>query len=142
MGALLMGSIPAELAAAFEPREILGVRRHGGDPTYPVPSADGAQIDKINQVILVRWKNTVMAFNLSCPHQNTALRWMAEESEFTCPKHKSRYQLDGTFIAGRATRSMDRFTISHVGDEIVVHVNAMHKNDEDQKGWDASIVRL
>ena len=25
--------------------------------------------------ILVRWSDQVYAFNLSCPHQNTALRW-------------------------------------------------------------------
>jgi nitrite reductase/ring-hydroxylating ferredoxin subunit len=142
LGALLMAGIPAELAAAFEPREIHGVRRVGGDPSYPVPTADGVQIDKTNQVILVRWQNAVMAFNLSCPHQNTALRWTEGKGEFTCPKHKSRYQPDGTFIAGRATRNMDRFSLTHAGTEIVVHVDAMHKSDADQGGWASSVVKL
>ncbi len=142
MGALLMAGMPAELAAAFEPREVVALRRFGGDPSYPVPAADGVQIDKTNQVILVRWQNAVMAFNLSCPHQNTALRWTERKGEFTCPKHKSRYQPDGTFIAGRATRNMDRFSLTHVGTGIVVHVDAMHKSDDDKSGWASSVVRL
>src|SRR5665647_3256 len=51
--------------------------RRGADQTvkYPIPAADGVQIDKDNQVILVRWEGSAYAFNLSCPHQNTALRW-------------------------------------------------------------------
>jgi Rieske Fe-S protein len=77
-------------------------------------------IDKANQVILVRWQNAVYAFALSCPHQNQALRWDAKETRFQCPKHKSKYQPDGTFISGRATRAMDRYAVRHEGDTIVV----------------------
>src|SRR5690348_12409843 len=43
---------------------------------YAVPAADGVSIDKDAEVILVRWQNAVYAFALSCPHQNTALRWV------------------------------------------------------------------
>ena len=111
-------------------------------PHYPVPPTDGVQIDRDNQVILVRWQNAVYAFNLSCPHQNTALRWDDADGRFQCPKHHSKYQPDGTFISGRATRNMDRFTVRRDADTIVVDVDAMHKSDEDQAGWMASVVRL
>lgn len=142
MGALLLAGIPAELAATMRPRAVAASGRVGADPTYPVPAADGVQIDKVNEVILVRWQGSVWAFNLSCPHQRTALRWTDAKHEFQCPKHKSRYQPDGTFIAGRATRNMDRFSITHTGTEVIVHVGAMHKSDADQASWSASVVKL
>lgn len=142
MGALLLAGIPADLAATMRPRDVAASGRVGADPTYPVPAADGVQIDKVNEVILVRWQGSVWAFNLSCPHQRTALRWTDGKNEFQCPKHKSRYQPDGSFIAGRATRNMDRFSITHTGSELVVHVGSMHKSDADQAAWAASVVKL
>lgn len=127
---------------ALRPELITSLRRVGADPSYPIPAKDGVQIDKKEDVILVRWKNAMYAFNLSCPHQNTALHWNERDTEFQCPKHHSRYQPDGTFIDGRATRNMDRFSITRVGDAVVVHVDSMHKNDTDNAGWSASVVQL
>jgi Rieske Fe-S protein len=118
------------------------VERAGDVLTYPIPAGDGAQIDREAQVILVRWQNAVYAFNLSCPHQRTALRWDDTDHRFQCPKHHSQYQPDGTFITGRATRGMDRFTIHRDGAKVIVDVNAMHKQDEDPAGWSAGVVKL
>ena len=118
------------------------VRRVRGNPSYPIPAEDGVQIDRDNQVILVRWQGSIYAFNLSCPHQNTALRWNAADGQFQCPKHHSKYRPDGTFISGRATRSMDRFSLSRSGNEVVVNVESMHKDDADHTGWAASVVTL
>ncbi|MBL0179479.1 MAG: Rieske 2Fe-2S domain-containing protein [Gemmatimonadetes bacterium] len=142
MGALLPGRHPGRAGRDDAAAGRAASGRVGADPTYPVPAADGVQIDKVNEVILVRWQSSVWAFNLSCPHQRTALRWTDAKHEFQCPKHKSRYQPDGTFIAGRATRNMDRFSITHTGTEIIVHVGAMHKSDADQASWSASVVKL
>jgi Rieske Fe-S protein len=118
------------------------LQRLGDELSYPIPAADGAQIDRTAQVILVRWQNEVYAFNLSCPHQNTALRWDEADHRFQCPKHHSQYQPDGEFITGRATRGMDRFTIQRDGSKVVVNVNAMHKQDDDPAGWTAAVVKL
>ncbi len=107
----------------------------GDELTYPVPTADGATIDRDNEVILVRWKGEVFAFSLSCPHQNTALRWMDADSRFQCPKHKSKYQPDGTFISGRATRNMDRFAIRKNGKNLVVNVDQLYRNDKQAVDW-------
>src|ERR1044071_6272935 len=73
--------------------------RNGGTISYAIPASDGAQIDKANEVILVRWQANVYAFSLSCPHQHTALRWKEADQRFQCPKHKSKYQPDGVFIS-------------------------------------------
>ncbi|MES2305790.1 MAG: Rieske (2Fe-2S) protein [Gemmatimonadota bacterium] len=141
LGALIMVGMPSGLSAAA-PTALRLRRWVGKNPSYPVPAKDGVQIDKENDVILVRWQNEIYAFNLSCPHQNTALRWNEGDSQFQCPKHHSKYKPDGTFISGRATRNMDRFSIARQGDEIVVNVEAMHKNDKDPSGWSASVVLL
>ena len=66
---------------------------------YPVPDTDGVMIDRKNQVIVVRYQQHLYAFNLACPHENTALKWLPKDGRFQCPKHESRYQPTGTFIA-------------------------------------------
>jgi Rieske Fe-S protein len=132
----------ASLAFALPVKLITAYARGADGPRYPVPATDGAQIDRDNQVILVRWQNAVYAFNLSCPHQNTALRWDGADNRFQCPKHHSRYQPDGTFIDGRATRNMDRLALRRDAEMIVVNVDAMYKSDEDKAGWAAAVVQL
>ena len=132
----------AALPEHFTVKATRALERLGDQLSYAIPAADGAQIDRDAQVILVRWQNAVYAFNLSCPHQNTALRWDEADHRFQCPKHHSQYQPDGAFITGRATRGMDRFSIQRDGDKVVVNVNAMHKQDADPAGWSAAVVKL
>jgi len=130
-------------AGAAVPLDVIEGMRVTEKIRYPVPAADGVSIDKKNEVILVRWQGSMYAFNLSCPHQNTALRWEESQHRFKCPKHKSRYEPSGTFVDGRATRGMDRFTIAMDGAGFVsVDVGAMHKQDQDAAGWNAATVRV
>jgi Rieske Fe-S protein len=136
-----LGASPA-VAEALTVRAGAALRVRGTDVTYPIPAADGATIDKQEQVILVRFQEVVYAFNLSCPHQNTALKWEAEDQRFQCPKHKSRYQPDGTFISGRATRGMDRLAIRRDGGNVVVNVDIMYEQDKDPAGWTAAKITL
>jgi nitrite reductase/ring-hydroxylating ferredoxin subunit len=141
-GALL--TLGASSASAFAaPIEMITGRRHADQTVkYPIPAADGVQIDKDNQVILVRWQNAAYAFNLSCPHQNTALRWDDADHRFQCPKHHSKYRPDGVFIEGRATRGMDRLAIQRQGNELVVDLDKMFKQDQDAAAWSAAIINL
>ena len=110
--------------------------------TYPIPNTDSVQIDHDADVILVRWANVVYAFNLSCPHQNTALRWIDDAKHFQCPKHKSQYTPAGEFITGRATRGMDRLGISREGSNVTVKLDSMFRQDKDATNWAAALVRL
>lgn len=107
---------------------------------YAIPAADGVAIDKDNSIILARAAGKIYAFSLSCPHQNTALRWNPDDHEFQCPKHKSHYRADGTFIEGRATRDMDRMAIRRDGSAIVVDVDMLWQQDEHPKEWGAAFV--
>jgi Rieske Fe-S protein len=137
-GALLGLGLSRRDAMALPVSLVRGVRAGPDHVTYPVPAADGTQIDHDNGVILVRWQGHLYAFNLACPHQNTALKWLSDEGQFQCPKHKSRYQPDGTFISGRATRGMDRFAITREGDNIVVELNDLFNQEKDRPGWDGA----
>ena len=90
----------------------------------------------------MRWQGMAYAFALSCPHQNTALRWLEADQRFQCPKHKSKYRPDGSFIEGRATRGMDRYSIKRDGAGIAVDLDAIHEEDRDPAGWAAAVVKL
>lgn len=117
-------------------------RVSGDERTYPVPAQDGATIDRDAEVIVVRYQGKVYAFALSCPHQHTALRWEPENSRFQCPKHHSKYQPDGTFISGRATRSMDRFALRRDGGSIVVSMDKLYRQDRDAGDWNAASITV
>jgi Rieske Fe-S protein len=79
---------------------------------------------------------------LSCPHQNTALRWLDSDKRFQCSKHKSLYAVDGTFIEGRATRGMDRFAVRRDGNNVVVNLDKVFEEDQDAAGWKAAFLAL
>jgi nitrite reductase/ring-hydroxylating ferredoxin subunit len=136
-----LGGTPGR-AAALSVTFGRALARHGSELTYPVPAEDGAQIDHANEVIVVRWQQKAYAFNLACPHQNTALRWQPEDQQFQCPKHHSRYQPDGVFVSGRATRSMDRFALRHDGGNLVVDVSKFYQQDKNPADWVAAVVTL
>ncbi len=146
--ASVLGAALAAIAANFSDAGALPVRAmqslatSAGTMTYPIPAADGAEIDHDNEVILVRWQNQVMAFALSCPHQHTALRWNPTDARFQCPKHHSQYTPDGTFITGRATRGMDRLAIARQGNSVVVTTEPIIKQTDNMAGWKAAFIQL
>jgi nitrite reductase/ring-hydroxylating ferredoxin subunit len=115
---------------------------NGQERTYPIPAADGVTIDREAQVILVRQQQEVYAFNLSCPHQNAAVRWNEAGQRFQCSRHDSRYTADGTHTSGRATRNMDRFPIHRTGATVVVDVSRILRSDQDAAAWVAAHVSL
>lgn len=139
--AAALGLTPAR-AAAFHLDVIAAIGTVGDDATYPIPAGDGAMIDKGHEVILARHSGAVYAFALSCPHQRTPLRWLDDERRFQCPKHKSAYQPDGSFISGRATRGMDRYAIRRAGDTVVVDLARLFQQDRDLTDWNAALVKL
>jgi Rieske Fe-S protein len=134
--------ISADRAAALTVTFASGRAASRDGVTYPIPAQDGATIDKGREVILVRYQQSVYAFSLSCPHQKTPLRWRDDEHYFQCPKHKSRFQPDGSFIDGKATRNMDRYAIQRQASEVVVDLGKLYREDENRDGWVAAVVRL
>lgn len=109
---------------------------------YPLPPGDQVTIDKDESVIVARHAGKVYAFSLACPHQNTALRWDNGNKRFQCPKHRSRYQPDGVFIDGRATRGLDRFAVRRTDETLVVNLDALYQEDKNPTEWAAAFVPL
>lgn len=141
-GALVAIGVAPAAAHAFGVAFGGALERRGNQVAYAVPAGDGATIDTNNEVIVVRYQNVGYAFALSCPHQNTSLKWLAGDGVFQCPKHKSRYRPDGTFIEGRATRGMDRYAVRRDGDKLVVDVDTVFEQDKQGAQWSSAQVSL
>jgi Rieske Fe-S protein len=114
----------------------------GTERAYALPEKDAVDIDRDNDVILVRQANSLFAFSLSCPHENTALRWRQDDLRFQCPRHESKYQADGTFQSGRATRNMDRFAVRRDGQKVLVDLNRLFRSDQQKSEWESAVVKL
>lgn len=140
--AALVGVDAAGAAASYAVVEMSGVELDPTHKSYPIPAGDGVNIDKKTGVILVRFQGRVIAFNLACPHENTALRWKQAVGRFECTKHDSKYSPDGAYIGGRATRHMDRLKIVRDGGGVIVDLSALIKSDVQPAEWQAAMVAL
>jgi len=134
----LAGTDAAALPVAFGS----SAAASGSERRYPVPAADGVTIDRSNQVIIVRFQQQLYAFNLACPHENTALKWLQKDGRFQCPKHESRYRPNGAFIDGRATRNMDRLGVRVEDNMLVVDLSKFYKSDKNPTDWAAASVSI
>lgn len=139
---MIVGALGVSGTRAFAMQLASASDVNGGELTYPLPPSDSVTIDKEHEVILVRWHGKIYAFKLACPHQRTALKWKEKDGRFQCPKHKSKYQPDGTFISGRATRGMDRYAVRRRGNEVVVELDKVYHQDKDGRGWTAAAFGL
>ncbi len=140
-------SIAAAAALALLPRNLraspprwITSRDGAGNLRYPVPSADGVEIDRSNEVILARTEGQIAAFALSCPHQRSMLRWRENDGIFQCTKHHSEYSPAGVYQKGRATRNMDRLAIRLEAGEVVVDPDTRFLSDDDPEGWAGAVV--
>ena len=132
----LPGDVSALPVAAIE------AQAAGNERRYPLPTADGVNVDRSAQVILVRMAGKVYAMSLVCPHENAAVRWLPKDGRFQCSKHTSRYTPEGTFTSGRATRNMDRFPVHKDGAQIVVTTDRVFQSDKDPGGWAGAAVQV
>ncbi len=94
------------------------------------------------QGILVREQQNVYAFNLSCPHQNAAVRWNAGGQRFQCSRHDLKYLPNGSYTSGRATRNMDRFPIRRAGATVIVDTSGIIRSDQNPSVWAAAVVQV
>lgn len=112
----------------------------GPERTYPIPAADGVNVDHRSQVIIVRYGNKMYAFSLACPHENAAVKWVAKDRKFHCTKHDSEYTPDGMYTTGHATRNMDRFPIRKDGTNVIVTIDRVYHSDKNAAAWAAAAV--
>jgi Rieske Fe-S protein len=132
---LLLGNNPLPILG-----ETVALATNDDERRYPIPATDGAAIDQSAGVMLARYQGKVMALAMACPHQQAVVRWRPQEQRFQCSKHDSKYQPNGTYTSGRATRNLDRFPIRRDGDAVVVNVTQVFKSDQDAAGWNNAAV--
>ncbi len=144
-GLLAVGAL---MALGATPDRLAAMERHfatglldGDDLRYPLPTADGATIDRANGVIIARVNGAAMAFVLECPHRGENIRWQANNNRFFCPKHESTFQPDGTYIQGKAERGLDRYAIRREGNELVVTTTQKIRSTN-AEAWGAARVTL
>ena len=110
------------------------------EKTYPIPGADGVNIDRSSSVMIVRYSGHLYAFSMACPHENAAVKWVAKDKRFYCTKHDSQYTPDGTYTTGHATRNLDRFPIRREGTSVVVSLDRVFHSDANKAAWSAATV--
>jgi Rieske Fe-S protein len=131
--------IPAPASGSSRAHRPTGAR---SESRYTVPSTDSVEVDRKQEVILVRHGGVIAAFALSCPHQRSMLRWREKDGIFQCTKHHSEYAPTGEYLRGRATRNMDRLAIQLDGADVVVDSSRVVQSDSDAAGWAAAAVNL
>jgi nitrite reductase/ring-hydroxylating ferredoxin subunit len=140
--AAMAGGDAAAVAEFYPVTEVAAIEVGAYQATFPLPAADGLTIDKKTQVIIVRLQGKVIAFNLSCPHENAAVRWKPAVSRFECTKHDSKYSPEGKYIGGRSTRNMDRLAITRDGANVVVDLTKLIKSDAQPAQWAAAMLTV
>jgi len=128
------GAMPVRLISALAHRK--------KDVTYAIPAGDSVSIDHDKDIILARVGQSLYAFDLSCPHQHTALRWRDSDRRFECPRHHSKYSAEGIYIDGRATRSMDRHAVRREGNNIIVDLDTSYEEVHDGPQWKAAFLTV
>jgi nitrite reductase/ring-hydroxylating ferredoxin subunit len=138
-----LGALPSAAAAAsVELVSSVGGGRE--DKAYAIPAKDGAQIDKSEDTMIARWQGKVYVFALTCPHQNTALKWYDKDGQFECPKHHSRFSPEGVYVkdSGRATRGLDRFAVRRDGNNVVANLDKLYQEDDNEADWKTAFITL
>lgn len=135
--ALAPGEAFAETVSAMTPLAAVGRSR-----TYPIPAADGVQVDLADSVVLARWQGVLYAFSLECPHRGASLRWNAGEQRFFCPKHKARFTPNGAHASGRQTRALDRFALKRSAGNVVIALDQVLEEQAHAAAWAAAPLKV
>lgn len=142
-GALAIGAAGApSFALAESLAETKGISRRGNQKSYMVPRTDSIAIDSSDEVVIARWQNRIYAFSLRCPHRGTKLEWLETERRIFCPKHKARFQPNGSHESGRQSRDLDRYALRLQGDALVVDLDLLYRADRDPDAWRAAVIAI
>jgi cytochrome b6-f complex iron-sulfur subunit len=63
-----------------------------------------------------------------CVHLGCKVPFRDDCNSFKCPCHGSHYNIDGEYLDGPAPRSLDRFSMSFVSGNVVVHTGTLNQH--------------
>lgn len=93
-----------------------GMMRFGTLAELPPPGGAPQHVSE-GRFWLVHEEDGVSALHSSCTHLDCLFTWDKDKEMFVCPCHGSEFEKDGSLLKGPATRSLDRFPVSLVGDD-------------------------
>jgi len=97
----------------LRPGEFGGVFNMG--PAAELPPPGGAPVNvPMGRFMLATTEQGALALHKACTHLDCLCDWDDQSHQFICPCHGSRFAADGTYLAGPATRSLDRFVVQVV----------------------------
>jgi cytochrome b6-f complex iron-sulfur subunit len=99
-----------------------------GTPTdYPAGEPDAYGVVSVSEkfmvdqrVWIVRETDRLYAVFGKCTHLGCTPRWFAEDRQYKCPCHGSKYYSNAVNFAGPAPRPMDRYAIHQLEDGRIV----------------------
>lgn len=66
----------------------------------------------------------LIALSAECTHAGCEVAWRADENDFHCPCHNSKFTIDGKVISGPAKEPLPRYEVKMVGGDAIVTVKA------------------
>jgi cytochrome b6-f complex iron-sulfur subunit len=63
-----------------------------------------------------------------CVHLGCTVPFRNDCDSFKCPCHGSHYNIDGEYLDGPAPRSLDRFTLSFSGEDVIVNTGVLNSS--------------
>jgi cytochrome b6-f complex iron-sulfur subunit len=97
----------------FKEGEFGGVVPVGTASSLPAPDAPPANYPKV-KFWLANTEQGVNAIYKVCTHLGCLYNWNDQENKYICPCHGSQFEKNGTYIAGPAPRSLDKFAMQAV----------------------------
>ena len=71
-------------------------------------------------VLVVRTRESLRAFSLTCTHLGCTVEWQSDKKEFYCPCHDGRFDEFGEVIAGPPPIPLEQIAVSVEGETVTV----------------------
>lgn len=105
LGACVFGYEFLSPNVLYEPSPVVNA---GKPDRYP---ADSVTLDPVTAIYVIRSAQGFYALNAICTHLGCLTAWKPEADMIACPCHGSKFQRDGTKIAGPAPRPLMRLKV-------------------------------
>ena len=79
---------------------------------YKIPLKRITKIHKVTNpaLFIVKKDKEIEVFDAHCTHMGCILNFDKRKSQFTCPCHKSKFDINGKRLSGPAKRDLDKIT--------------------------------
>jgi nitrite reductase/ring-hydroxylating ferredoxin subunit len=84
----------------------------GAKSDYAKDGITTTWIGQPNRVIVIRHEGKIYASTSICPHRQVTIVEGADHNSFECPRHHSKFDIDGNVTQGPAKKALVRYAIS------------------------------